>query len=114
MEYTIDAQGKKLGRVATEAAHVLMGKHTADFAKHKVAEVTVRIVNSDKIDISLKKETQKIYTRYSGYPGGLKVETLSDVILKKGYEEVLRRAVYGMLPTNKLRAQRMKQLVIEK
>ena len=113
MEYTIDAQGKKLGRVATEVATILMGKNTPDFAKNKVAEVTVTVINSDKLDIPLKKETQKIYTRYSGYPGGLKKETLSEVLSKKGTSEVLRRAVYGMLPKNRLQAQRIKRLTIK-
>lgn len=113
MEYTIDAKGKSIGRVASEVAHVLMGKHTPSFEKHLVAEVSVKIVNGGLLTISLKKASQKLYTRYSGYPGGLKKETLARVMGKKGYKEVLRKAVYGMLPGNRLRAKRMKNLIIE-
>lgn len=113
MEYTIDAQNKNLGRVATEAAHVLMGKNSPDFKKHVVADVVVKIVNSKMLSITPKKATSKIYTHYTGYPGGLRERTLEDVIEKKGIEEVIQKAVYGMLPGNKLRAKRMKNLSIQ-
>ncbi|MBI2618446.1 50S ribosomal protein L13 [Candidatus Kaiserbacteria bacterium] len=113
MEHTIDAQGKSIGRVASEVAHVLMGKHAPSFEKRCVADVSVKIINSALLNISPKKILQKTYTRYSGYPGGLKTETLGRVILKKGHREVLRKAVYGMLPGNKLRSKRMKNLIIE-
>lgn len=112
-EYTIDAKGKSLGRVASEAAHVLMGKHAPSFEKYLIAAVSVKIVNAGKLNISLGKASSKEYTRYSGYPGGLKKETLGRVVEKKGVKEVLRRAVYGMLPVNKLRAKRIKNLTIE-
>ena len=113
MEYTIDAQGKKLGRVATEAAHILMGKNDPQFEKHTVADVTVKITHSDALNISSKKASSKIYTHYTGYPGGLRKETLEEIREKKGIEEVVRKAVYGMLPGNKLRAKLMKRLIIE-
>ncbi|OGG54376.1 50S ribosomal protein L13 [Candidatus Kaiserbacteria bacterium RIFCSPHIGHO2_02_FULL_49_11] len=114
MEYLIDAQGKKLGRVAAEAAHVLLGKHTPHFTKHLLADVSVRVVNTEKIDILPQKSLAKKYMRYSGYPGGLKEARLIDVVAKGGMAEVLHKAVYGMLPGNRLRAPRMKRLIIEK
>ena len=113
MEHTIDAKGKSLGRVASEAAHVLMGKNNPDFEKHVVADVTVKIMNSETLNISPKKASTKIYTHYTGYPGGLRKQTLEEVREKKGVEEVIRKAVYGMLPGNKLRAKMMKHLIIE-
>jgi large subunit ribosomal protein L13 len=111
-KYTIDAKGKKIGRVATDAAHHLMGKHTTTFARNTVMDIEVEIVNAAKVDIHPKKFVQKEYKRYSGYPGGLKHTKLQDVIAKKGYEEVLRTAVYGMLPGNKLRPILMKKLTV--
>lgn len=113
MEHVINAQGKKIGRVATEAAHLLLGKDTPQFTKHEVADVIVRVTNVGQLDISQKKALSKIYTRYSGYPGGLKKTTLSELSAKKGIGEAIRKAIYGMLPGNKLRAKRMKQLIIE-
>jgi len=113
MEYTIDAQEKKLGRVASEAAHVLMGKDNPDFEKHTLADVTVKIINSESLVITPKKASTKIYTHYTGYPGGLRKQTLEKIKEEKGVEEVIRKAVYGMLPGNKLRAKMMKHLIIE-
>lgn len=113
MEHIIDAQGKNIGRVATEAAHILLGKNTTDFQKNVVVNTTVKIVNADQLSISPKKASEKIYTHYTGYPGGLRKKTLKEVREKKGIEEVLRKAVYGMLPGNRLRAKRMKNLIIE-
>lgn len=113
-KHTIDAKGKKIGRIATEAAHYLMGKNTAHFAKNVAPDIEVEIVNAGAIDIHPKKYVQKEYKRYSGYPGGLKHTKLQDVIEKKGHEEVIRKAVYGMLPGNRLRAVRMKKLTITK
>ena len=111
-KFTIDAKGKKIGRVATEAAHHLMGKDSTDFARNKVAEVTVEIVNASQVDIHPKKFVQKEYKSFSGYPSGLKHTKLQDVIAKKGYEEVLKTAVRGMLPGNKLRPIILKNLTI--
>ena len=113
MEHTIDAQGKSLGRVATEAAHILMGKNDPQFEKHTVADVVVKIVNSDALAISSKKASTKVYTHYTGYPGGLRKKTLGEIKEKKGMEEVIRKAVYGMLPGNKLRAKTMKHLIVQ-
>jgi large subunit ribosomal protein L13 len=111
-KHTIDAEGKKLGRVASEAAQFLMGKKEAGFAKNTVADMKVTITNAAKADISEKKKKEKKYTRYSGYPGGLKYITLAKVIEDKGYSEAFKLAVYGMLPGNKLRDKMMKNLTV--
>ena len=111
-KYTIDAAGQKIGRVATDAAHHLMGKHETSFAKNTTSDIEVEIINASQVDIHPKKYVQKQYKRYSGYPGGLKHTKLQDVIAKKGHEEVMRNAVYGMLPGNKLRPLLMKNLII--
>lgn len=113
MKYTIDAAGKKLGRVASQAAIYLLGKNQPVFARNKVTGGTVEIVNASKIDVSEKKLLQKKYTRYSGYPGGLKAPSMRDVVKKKGYEEIFTMAIYGMLPSNKLRSKIMKNLTVK-
>lgn len=112
MEYKIDAQNKKIGRISSEIASLLMGKNTPDFEKHKVAGNTVIVSNVSKLSIDPKKMEEKGYERYSGYPGGLKIDSLARLIEKKGYGEVIRNAVYGMLPANKLRPRLMKNLII--
>lgn len=111
-KHTIDAKGKKLGRVASEAAVYLMGKKEVGYARNTVADMKVTIINAAQADISEKKMKEKEYETYSGYPGGLKKETLERVIEKKGYSEAFRIAVYGMLPGNKLRKQIMKNLIV--
>lgn len=110
--HTIDAQAKKIGRVATEAAKVLMGKNSTAYQPNVVADVEVRIVNASKADVSEKKKDEKVYRRYSGYPGGLIDTTLKRMIEKKGYGEAFKVAVKGMLPKNKLQAKMMKNLVV--
>jgi large subunit ribosomal protein L13 len=109
--HTIDAAGKRLGKVATEAATVLMGKDQTDFAKHTVADVVVTIENASQLDITEKKKGE-IYQRYSGYPSGRKVESLEHLGQRLGYGEVVRRTVKGMLPKNKLQAVLMKNLIV--
>ncbi len=111
-KYTIDAAGKKLGRVASEAASILMGKNRTDFAKNIVPEVEVVIENASQLDISAKKKEEKEYRYYSGYPGGLRFESLKALLEKKGIKEVMRKTVYGMLPTNKLRKDMIKNLSV--
>ncbi len=113
MEYTIDAQNRKIGRVSIEIAMILMGKNSADFVKNKVADSKVTVLNASKLSIDPKKLEEKEYERYSGYPGGLKIDSLARLIEKKGYSEVIRNAVYGMLPANKLRPILMKNLIIK-
>jgi len=108
-EYTIDAAGKPLGIVATEAATYLLGKDQPDFAKNLVAPVQVNIENASKLDIPEKRKSE-IYQSYSGYPGGRSEETLEHLGERLGYAEVVRRTVKGMLPGNKLQAIMMKNL----
>lgn len=110
--HKIDAKGKRLGRIATEAAIVLRGKNTIEFERNKVPTVSVHIVNASGMEIDAKKRETKKYIHYTGYPGGLRTTTMEKIISKKGYSEVLRKAVYGMLPSNKLRAIMMKRLII--
>lgn len=110
-EYIIDAQGKRLGRVATEAASILNGKNSTDFAKNVVAPVTVKIVNASKLDIAERRGKQEFQT-YSGYPSGRRVETLDHLAHRLGYREVVRRVVGGMLPKNKLHKLRMHNLEV--
>lgn len=112
IRYTVDAKGRALGRVASEAASALLGKKSALYVKNFVLPVEVEIVNASKLVIAEKKMKQKEYTRYTGYPGGLRVQTLEMLKEKKGIEEVLRKAVDGMIPRNKLRKERMKRLSI--
>jgi len=110
--HTIDATGKRLGRVASEVAHLLMGKHRTDVTRNVAAPVSVTIEHASKLLIDEKKQVQKEYDRYTGYPGGRRVLSLQKLADKKGYREILRKAIYGMLPSNKLRAVRMKNLTI--
>ena len=110
-EYIIDSTNKRLGRVATEAASVLLGKNTTHFAKNIVEPITVRIVNASQLDISEKRGTEE-FQRYSGYPGGRNVETLAHLGKRRGYGEVVRRVVNGMLPKNKLQKLRMHNLEV--
>ena len=112
MKYTLDAENKGVGRVATQAAVLLQGKNKTDFAKNTIPDVTVEIKNTSKASIDPKKMKQKTYSQYSGYPGGLKQPTMSKIIEKKGYSEVFKKAVAGMLPKNKLRAKMMNNLII--
>ena len=109
---TIDATNKKLGRVATEAASILMGKNKPSFAKNVVAEVKVTITNASKADIRDKKMTDKEYQFYSGYPGGQKILSMKQLSIRKGYGELFKMAIKGMIPRNKLRTELMKNLVI--
>lgn len=110
--YTIDATSKSIGRVATDVATALLGKNDTSYQRHLTADVEVTVTNASKIYVPRKKQQQKKYAQFSGYPGGLRFETLEDVITKKGYGEAITRAVYGMLPANKLRKPRLKNLVI--
>lgn len=111
-EYTLDAQGKKLGRVATEAATILRGKNSPDLQLNQVSGNIVKIINASKIDLAPVKLEEE-YSRYSGYPGGLKFEKRGNLIKRKGYKDVFEKAVYGMLPGNRLRKLLMKNLIIE-
>ena len=111
---TIDAQDKTLGRVASEAAKVLIGKHKATFVKNAVVGEEVTVINASKVRISGDKARAKTYVRYSGYPGGQKIETYAMLTARRGEAEAIRRAVLGMLPKNKLQTKRIKLLTIKK
>jgi len=112
MEYTIDAQNKSLGRVASEAAMVLMGKDKANYQPNVVADVKVEIQNASKVKINPKNLDNKLYKHYTGYPGGLRETPMKKKIEKKGYSEIFEIAVKGMLPANKLRPLMLKNLSI--
>lgn len=109
--HIIDATGKRLGIIATDAAKVLNGKTETDYARHTIAGITVTIENASKLDLTEKKR-QEIYQTYSGYPGGQRRETLDHLGKRRGYAEVVRRTVAGMLPDNKLKKQLMKLLIV--
>lgn len=112
-EHTIDATNQSIGRVSSQAAKLLMGKHRPDYQPNTVAPVRVAIINVSKARVPLKKRREVEYLSYSGYPGGQTRRSMQQVIDTKGYAEVFRRAVYGMLPANRLRKPRLKQLTIE-
>ena len=113
MQHIIDATGKPLGRIATEAAQFLLAKNSTSVKKNVVANVTVRIEHASKMSITEKKRTQKKYHSHSGYPGSDRSLSLQHIITERGYAEALRRAVKGMLPGNTLRDKRLKHLTIE-
>lgn len=110
-EYTIDASGKRLGHVATEAARFLMGKNSPDFVKNEAPAISVKIINASQLDVPFKKK-EDIYQSYSGYPGGRRVETLEHLAERRGFAEVVRRTVKGMLPKNKLQSVMMSNLEV--
>ena len=112
MNFIIDATGKKIGRVASEAAQLLMGKDTPAFRRNVLSSNTVEIINVNKAEITDKRREDKFYESYAGFPGSFKQTTMTQVIAKQGKTEVFWRAVYGMLPVNKMRAQMIKNLKI--
>lgn len=110
--YTIDATDRTLGRVASEAAHALLGKRSVNFAKNQALPVTVIIENASKLHLPARRTAGKIYTHYTGHPGGLREMSMAEMITKKGIAEVVKKTVDGMIPRNKLRAPRMKHLIV--
>lgn len=109
--YEIDASGKVLGRLATEVANILRGKNKPDFYPNRLVGDKVIVTNASKIIVTGKKMKNKIYYHHTGYLGHLKSKTMEE-IFKKNPSEILRRAVNGMLPKNKLRKYWMKNLNI--
>ena len=99
--YVVDATDQTLGRLATEIAHRLRGKHKAEYTPHVDTGDYVIVVNAEKVFVSGNKETKKIYYRHSGYPGGIKSTSLKRLREAKP-EELLEKAVKGMLPRNPL------------
>jgi len=109
--YLVDATGKTLGRLASEIAKILIGKHKPTYTPHVDGGDFVVVVNAEKIHATGKKLDKKIYYRHTLYPGGLKETTLRKMLQEKP-EEVIRLAVRGMLPKNKLRDRRIKRLKV--
>lgn len=112
-KHTIDASGKILGRLATEAATILMGKNKPAFVPYLDTGDFVVVTNAGKVELSGKKMKNKIYTSHSGYPGGLKSETFEKIIVRKP-EYVIEHAIKGMLPNSKLGRQMIKKLTVFK
>lgn len=112
MEHTIDATNKKIGRLATEVAQLLCGKDKTSFAKNLIPKTKVLVTNASKLSITENKLKGKEHEMYSGYPGGLKFRTTEKTIEKKGYAQVVKQAVSGMLPKNKLRAKMLLNLKV--
>ena len=109
--HLVDAKDKVLGRTATQIASLLKGKHKKDLTPHIDMGDGVVCINADKIRSTGKKMGQKYYKRYSGYPGGLKEERLEH-LLKRKPTDVIRHAVKGMLPKNKLGRYMFKRLKV--
>ena len=101
--HEIDAEGQTLGRLATKIANLLVGKSKPYFVRHLDCGDSVTVKNNQKIKVTGKKETGKVYTRYSGFAAGLRKETLGEA-RQKNSSEIIRRAVWGMLPNNHLRS----------
>lgn len=110
--YTIDATDRTLGRVCSEAASALLGKKSVHFAKNQALPIKVTVMNAGKMHLPKRRVEGKVYTRYTGYPGGLYKMTMAEMIAKKGIGEVVKKTVDGMIPRNKLRAPRMKNLIV--
>jgi len=109
--YVVDAQGQTLGRLATQVATVLRGKHKPLYTPHIDCGDYVIVVNAEKVHVTGQKMTQKKYYRHSGYPGGLKEVTLRDQ-LQKFPNRVIEAAVRGMLPKNRLGRRMFKKLKV--
>ena len=109
--YEVDASGAILGRLATEVARVLRGKHKATFTPHLDMGDHVIVVNAAQVVLSAGKADKKLHYRHSGYPGGIKSRTLAEMLDRRP-EEVIRKAVKGMLPRNRLARQQLTKLKV--
>lgn len=109
--YVADADGKVLGRIAVEIARRLRGKHKPTFCNFQDNGDFIIVVNADKVHLTGKKWDDKVYYRHSGYPGGITSQTAREVLAKKP-EELIRMAVRGMLPKNKIGRAQLKKLKI--
>jgi large subunit ribosomal protein L13 len=107
--FVVDANGQVLGRLATRVARLLIGKDKPTFTPHMDCGDHVIVVNAEKIRLTGNKIDQKVYRHHSGYPGGLKEISVRS-LLQRRPDEVVREAVLGMLPKNKLRARRARKL----
>jgi large subunit ribosomal protein L13 len=109
--YVVDAEGQTLGRLATQIADTLRGKRKPTYTPHTDVGDFVVVVNAEKIVVTGNKRTQKRYWRHSGYPGGIRSRTL-DEMLERTPEDVIRLAVKGMLPRNKLARKQLLKLKV--
>jgi large subunit ribosomal protein L13 len=109
--FLMDAEGQVLGRLSTKAASILSGKYKPDFTPYVDSGDVVIVINADKVRITGKKLQQQVYTRYSGYPNGLRTEKLESLIKRKP-EDVIRFAVKGMLPKNKFQKHMIARLKV--
>ncbi len=107
--YVVDADGQTLGRLATQIAETLRGKRKPEFTPHVDTGDFVVVVNAEKIAVTGKKMDEKLYHRHSGYPGGLRTRTLREQ-LERRPTEVIRKAVKGMLPRNRLGRAQLRKL----
>ncbi len=108
--HKLDAKDKSFGRLASEIAGLLQGKHRADYAPNIDFPIRVEVSNIGEMKITGKKAEQKLYYRYTGYPGGLKTVKMSEYIDKKPHV-ILMKAVQNMLPKNRLQSRRMRRLI---
>src|ERR1044072_4484162 len=109
--YIVDAEGKTLGRLATQIADMLRGKRKPEFTPHCDTGDFVVVINAEKIRVTGKKMEQKLYWRHSGYPGGIRSRTLAEM-LERQPEEVIRKAVKGMIPRTKLGRAQLRKLKV--
>ncbi|MEW6636087.1 MAG: 50S ribosomal protein L13 [Actinomycetota bacterium] len=109
--YVVDAEGKTLGRLASEIAKILRGKHKPQYTPHVDTGDFVVVVNADRVIVTGRKAEQKVYRRHTGYPGGLR-EVSYERMLERKPTEILRKAVYGMMPKTRLARQQLKKLKI--
>jgi large subunit ribosomal protein L13 len=107
----VDASGKTLGRLATQIADALRGKRKPEYTPHVDVGDFVIVVNAEKVAVTGRKREEKLYRRHSGYPGGLRSRTLGDM-LERRPEEVIRLAVRGMLPRNRLGRAQLRKLKV--
>lgn len=111
-KHELDADGQVLGRFATKVAELLMGKGKTMFSRHMDVGDFVIVTNADKIILTGRKAQQKTYKSHSGYPGGFKERTFEKV-MNEHPERIIEHAVSGMLPGNRLKAERMKRLTVK-
>lgn len=109
--WVVDASGQKVGRLASQVATILRGKHKPSFTPHVDCGDFVVIINAEKIELAPKRAAQKVYDWYTGYPGGRRTETFQEA-LQRHPERIIERAVRGMLPKNRLGRQINKKLKI--
>lgn len=112
--HEINAEGKSMGRVATEVAIILRGKNSPSFSRNNPGTEKVHVSNASLVSLLPQKARNTKTVRYSGYPGGKKISSWEDIIKKHGHEKILRDMIEGMIPKNRLRPLIMKNLTISK